>query len=80
MDLVFQFISMAIRVMMWLIIVRAVLSFIPHNPRQYVIRFIYDVTSPILNPIQKFVPSVGGLDFSPYIALLILGALQHLLP
>ncbi|MGE5379880.1 MAG: YggT family protein [Methylocystaceae bacterium] len=80
MDLVFQFISMAIRVMWWLIIVRAVLSFIPHNPRQYGIRFIYDVTSPILNPIQKFVPPVGVFDFSPYIALLILGALQHLLP
>lgn len=79
MGLVFQFLSMAITVMIWLIIIRAFLSFFPHNPRQYVFRFIYDITSPILNPIQKLVPTLAGLDFSPVFAILILEALQRLL-
>lgn len=79
MDLLFQFLSMAITVMIWLIIVRAFLSFFPHAPGQYVIRFIYDVTNPILNPIQRIIPSLGGLDFSPVFAILALEAVQRLL-
>ncbi|MGE5450051.1 MAG: YggT family protein [Methanomassiliicoccales archaeon] len=70
---------MALTVMIWLIIVRAFLSFFPHNPRQYIFRFVYDVTSPLLNPVQRFIPPLGGLDFSPVFAILALEALQRLL-
>jgi len=78
-SLVFQFLSMAITVMIWLIIIRAFMSFFPHNPRQYVFRFVYDVTSPLLSPIQRLLPSLGGLDFSPIFAILLLEALQRVL-
>lgn len=79
MDLVFQFLSMAINVMIWLIIIRAFLSFFPHNPRQFIIRFIYDVTTPVLLPVQRILPTLGGLDFSPVFAILALEALNRLL-
>ena len=49
-------------------------------------RFVYTVldvtfklTDPLLNPIRRFLPNIGGLDFSPIILFLILGFLRNLL-
>ena len=49
-------------------------------------RFVYTVldvtfklTDPLLNPIRRFIPNIGGLDFSPIILFLILGFLRNLL-
>jgi YggT family protein len=58
--------------MEWLVIVRCVLSFIKHNPYQPVIRFIYEITEPIMGPFRRLLPNVGGLDFSPIIVILAL--------
>lgn len=77
MALIYDILNMAIEVMMALIIIRALLSFFPHNPRQYVVRFIYDVTSPLLNPIQRVVPPIGMVDISPLIAWLLLSLIQR---
>jgi YggT family protein len=52
-----------------LIIVRAVLSWIQHNPYQPVIKFIYQVTEPPLRFIRQYVPNFGGLDISPVILI-----------
>ncbi len=44
-------------------------------------KFLDAVTRPILAPFQKVIPSLGGVDISPIIALLILqGAKTYLLP
>ncbi|MCS6946720.1 MAG: YggT family protein, partial [Steroidobacteraceae bacterium] len=40
---------------------------------------IYALTEPVLNPIRRVVPAVGGFDFSPLIALLAIGFVQRLL-
>jgi YggT family protein len=41
-----------------------------------IVRFVYGVTDPILNPIRRLMPSLGGLDFSPMIVLLLARVLQ----
>lgn len=56
-----------------IIIVRVVLSWVSHNPYHPIIRFVYQVTEPPLYQIRRYVPSFGGLDFSPVI--LIFGVL-----
>lgn len=56
-----------------IIIVRVVLSWISHNPYHPIIRFVYQVTEPPLYQIRRYVPTFGGLDFSPVI--LIFGVL-----
>jgi YggT family protein len=48
----------------------------PYNP---VVRFTRMATEPLLAPIRKFVPSVGGLDFSPLILLILLQWLKAIL-
>ena len=46
-----------------------------------VARFLDAVTRPILRPIQRVIPSLGGIDISPIIALLVIqGAQIYLLP
>ncbi len=61
-----------------LLIARVILSWISgvnyHHPA---VHFVYRVTSPILNPIRRVVPSVAGLDLSPLIAILLLSIIYR---
>ncbi len=41
--------------------------------------FVHSVTTPILAPIQRLIPPLGGMDFSPIIALFGLQLLQRLI-
>lgn len=52
-----------------IIIIRAVLSWIQHNPNHPLIRFVYQVTEPPLRFIRQYVPNFGGLDISPIILI-----------
>ncbi|QGT99691.1 hypothetical protein SYNTR_1098 [Candidatus Syntrophocurvum alkaliphilum] len=63
-------VDIAFNLLIWLIIARAILSFVNHNPYQPIIRFIYDVTEPIMKPFRRLMPTAGGIDFSPIIAIL----------
>lgn len=67
-------IDTAVEVLIWLILARSILSFIPHDPYKPVWRFIYDITEPMLKPFRRF--SLGGsgfgMDFSPLIVILLL--------
>lgn len=59
-----------------LIFIRVILSWIPVNSPALrpVLKFIYDVTEPYLALFRRFIPGVvmGGVDFSPIIAILVL--------
>ncbi|NNM56018.1 YggT family protein [Acidocella sp.] len=41
--------------------------------------FLDRVTTPVLNPIRRYVPAFGNVDISPLIAILLLQALQFVL-
>ncbi|MDD2621035.1 MAG: YggT family protein [Syntrophomonadaceae bacterium] len=75
---IIQLVNTAFNVLVWLIIGRCILSFIRHNPYQPVIKFIYDVTEPIMAPFRRIVPVAGGMDFSPIIAVLAVSLVQKL--
>ena len=62
-----------------LIILRIFLTWIPSiNWQQQPIKSIREVTDLYLDVFRKFIPPVGGLDFSPIIALIVLQVLQVL--
>ncbi|MGR6835644.1 YggT family protein [Syntrophomonas erecta] len=71
-------VNMAFNVLVWLIIARCVLSFVRHNPYQPIIKFIYDVTEPVMAPFRRLLPAAGGMDFSPIIAVLAITLAQKL--
>ena len=41
-----------------------------------ILRVVHTLTSPLLDPIRRLIPSLGGLDLSPIIALILLQMLQ----
>lgn len=60
-----------------IIIVGALLSWVSPDPSNSVVRAIYGISEPLLYPFRKLIPTLGGLDISPILALLcfhILGA------
>jgi YggT family protein len=63
---------------MWVIIARAVLSWVSPDPYNPIVRFIYNVTEPVLSQIRRRLPvSFSGIDFSPIIVLLVIIFLQN---
>jgi YggT family protein len=62
---------------MWIIIIRAVLSWVSPDPYNPIVRFINNVTEPVLYQIRRRLPlSFGGIDLSPVVVLLIIMFLQ----
>jgi len=56
-----------------LLLIRVILSWIPGiDDRHPAVQFVHRVTSPVLTPIRRAVPPVGGLDLSPLVAILLL--------
>ncbi len=56
---------------MWIIIGRAILSWVSPDPFNPIVRFINNVTEPVLYRIRALIPvNFGGMDFSPIIVLL----------
>jgi YggT family protein len=50
---------------MWIIIARAVLSWVSPDPYNPIVRFIYSITEPVLSQIRRRLPvSFSGIDFS----------------
>ena len=71
-------ISIILSAMYWLILVRALLSWVNPDPFNPVVQFLYRTTEPILEPIRRFLPPLA-LDISPLIAFLIILFFQNFL-
>ena len=62
---------------MWIIIARAVLSWVNPDPYNPIVRFIYNVTEPVMYRVRSKIPvSFGGIDFSPVLVILAIYFLQ----
>ncbi len=62
-----------------IIIIRVLLSWIRHNPYNPLIRFVYQITEPPLRWIRRYVPTLGGLDLSPLILILVVYIMERIL-
>ncbi len=73
-------VSDAVQLLTLLIVVRAILSWVPSVDYGHpVIRLIMRVTDPILEPVRRLLPPLGGFDLSPLVALLLLQLVGKLL-
>ena len=74
-----EIIALFINIFLFAIIIQVILSWI--NPGAYnpATALIYSIGQPVLRPIQKFIPALGGLDLSPLFATLGLLVLKMLL-
>ena len=84
MSAIFYFLFIVLSLLQWAIIIRVLISWMPMvgvnvDPYNPIIKFINDITDPILEPLRRFT-TVGMIDLSPIIALVAISIIARALP
>ena len=75
-----KLVEILLGVYMWIVIGRAILSWVNPDPYNPIVRFLHDVTEPVLSRIRRWIPVFGGgMDFSPMILILAIYFLMSFL-
>ena len=68
-----SFLGFALTLYMWVVIIRAVISWVNPNPYNPIVKFLARVTDPVLFHVRRILPlSYGGLDLSPIVLILLI--------
>jgi YggT family protein len=73
------FLAQLIDVYTVVVFVAVIVSWFQLRPDNPVVRFTRMLTEPVLAPIRKLIPPIGGLDFSPMILLILLQVVRGLI-
>ncbi len=65
-------IGLILDIYMWIIIARAIISWVNPDPYNPIVRFLYQATEPVLSRVRRIIPYLGGIDLSPLVVLLII--------
>ena len=69
--------SMLLQIYMWIIIIRALISWVNPDPYNPIVRFLYAATDPLLYRVRRALPlDFGGIDFSPILVIAAIYFLQ----
>jgi len=75
-----KMLAAAVNVYTLVVFVRALFSWLPARHRQNELyRFIFAITEPVLRPVRRIVPLVGGMDLSPLVVIVLLSVVRRLL-
>jgi YggT family protein len=86
-EFVYILVNFALTAITWIIIANAVISWLIvfdivnlRNPQaRSVVQFLDRITSPLLAPLRRFIPSLGGVDITPMILIIVIIAAQQTL-
>ena len=73
-----ELVSLILNYVFWAVLIRVILSWVAPDPYNPMVRVIVQVTEPIMAPVRKMLPPMGGFDLSPLIVLLGVQLLQIL--
>ena len=74
-----RLINLAFTVYTLAFIARSLLPWFRISHYHPVMRFLIRVTEPVLAPLRRYIPPMGGLDFTPMVALILLWIVEQLL-
>jgi YggT family protein len=75
-----KILNIGLSLYMWIVIGRAIISWVSPDPYNPIVKFLNAVTEPVLYPIRKKIPiNLGGIDFSPILVILAIIFLQTFL-
>lgn len=75
-----QVLGMLLRVYMWIIVIRALISWVNPDPYNPIVRFLHAATDPLLYRVRRWLPlSFGGIDFSPILVIAAILFLERFL-
>jgi YggT family protein len=72
-------IEILLNIYMWIVIARALISWVNPDPYNPIVNFLYRATEPVLCRVRRIIPDLGGIDLSPLIVLLIIYFLKEFL-
>ena len=79
-EAVAKILDIGLNLYMWIIIARAVITWVNPDPFNPIVRFLHTITEPVLYQIRRRIPiSFGGIDFSPVLVILAIIFLQSFL-
>ena len=71
-------VNMLLTIYMWIVIARAVISWVNPDPYNPIVRFLYSATEPVLYRLRRALPLyAGGIDFSPILVFVAILFLQR---
>ena len=78
-DFVLTFVSTLIYILNFAIIVRSLMSWFNPSPENPIVRFVIEITEPVLAPLRRIVPRIGMIDITPIVAFLLLNVVLQVL-
>ena len=72
--------NLVLNVLVVAIVIRAVLSWVRPDPRNFFVQLLVKVTDPVLKPLERVIPPLGGIDITPIVAILLIQLVQTVLP
>ena len=77
---VFQVLNAILSIYFWIVIGRAVVSWVNPDPYNPIVRFLHNATDPVFDRLRRHLPlQFGGIDFTPILVLIVIGVLQNIL-
>lgn len=73
------FVDLLFQVLTYAIFGRAILSWFRLSPANPIMRVLHDITEPVLSPLRRVVPTLGFIDITPLIAIILLQVLHGML-
>jgi YggT family protein len=68
-----KMVASAIEIYAYIVVARAILSWVNPDPYNPIVRFLYNATEPVLQRLRRLLPlRVGGLDFTPMVLIFAL--------
>ena len=68
--------NLVLTLYLWIIIIRALLTWVNPDPRNPIVRFLHNATEPVLYPVRRALPFMGGIDLSPLVVIVAIYFLQ----
>jgi len=62
-----------------LVIARALYSWIDPGMRSSIGKILVDITEPLIGPVRRLMPAMGGMDFSPIVVILLLQFVERII-
>jgi YggT family protein len=79
-DRVAMLLHLVLQIYIWILVARAIISWVNPDPSNPIVRFLHRATEPVLRPVRNVLPLQGlGLDLSPLVVLLAIYVLDMVL-
>ena len=75
-----NFLALLLQILLMAIFVRVLLTWLPIDQSNPIVRVLFDVTEPVLAPFRRVIPRIGMFDLSPIAAMLVIQFISQNLP